>query len=77
MGRKFWIFCGLSLVLLLIGTYEAIIVAPVEVTMGSIYRIFYWHVPINISAEIFPYVNLLVSVAFLLLGIRNLPLHQS
>ena len=34
--------------------------------MGAIYRIFYWHVPINISAEIFPYVNLLASVAFLL-----------
>lgn len=34
--------------------------------MGSIYRIFYWHVPINISAEIFPYVNLLASIAFLL-----------
>lgn len=34
--------------------------------MGPIYRIFYWHVPINISAEIFPYVNLLASVAFLL-----------
>lgn len=65
MGRKFWIFCGLSLVLLLIGTFEAIFVAPVEATMGSIYRIFYWHVPINISAEIFPYVNLLASVGFL------------
>jgi heme exporter protein C len=65
MGRTFWILCGLSLVLLLIGTYEAIFVAPVEATMGSIYRIFYWHVPINISAEIFPYVNLLASVAFL------------
>lgn len=33
--------------------------------MGSIYRIFYWHVPINISAEIFPYVNMLASIALL------------
>src|ERR1700750_574776 len=65
MGRRFWIFCGLSLALLLIGTYEAIFVAPVEATMGSVYRIFYWHVPINISAEVFPYVNMVASIAYL------------
>lgn len=52
MKRLFWILCGFSLVLLLVGFYEAIFVAPVEATMGQVYRIFYWHVPINISAEI-------------------------
>jgi heme exporter protein C len=66
MTRSFWWFCGFSLALLSLGFYQAIFVAPVEATMGSVYRIFYWHVPINISAEIFPYVNLVASIAFLL-----------
>ncbi|MDE1175895.1 MAG: cytochrome c biogenesis protein CcsA [Edaphobacter sp.] len=65
MRRLFWMLFGFSIALLLIGFYEAVFVAPVEATMGSIYRIFYWHVPINISAEIFPYVNMLASIAFL------------
>jgi heme exporter protein C len=65
MKRYFWMLCGFSLALLAWGFYEAVFVAPVEATMGSIYRIFYWHVPINISAEIFPYINMTASIAFL------------
>ncbi len=65
MKRLFWALCGLSMALLLIGFYEAVFVAPVEATMGQIYRIFYWHVPINISAEVFPYANMIASIAFL------------
>ena len=65
MKRFFWILCGFSVVLLLIGFYEAVFIAPVEATMGQIYRIFYWHVPINISAEVFPYVNMAASIGFL------------
>ncbi|WP_246153457.1 cytochrome c biogenesis protein CcsA [Terriglobus albidus] len=57
----------MSSVLLIAGFYEAVFVAPVEATMGSIYRIFYWHVPINVAAEIFPYVNMLASIALLLM----------
>ncbi len=65
MKRAFWMLCSLSLALLAFGFYEAVFVAPVEATMGQVYRIFYWHVPINISAEIFPYVNMIASIAFL------------
>ena len=65
MKRYFWMLCGFSLALLAWGFYEAVFVAPVEATMGSVYRIFYWHVPINISAEVFPYVNMIASIAFL------------
>lgn len=65
MKRAFWILCGVSLALLAWGLYEAIFVAPVEATMGQIYRIFYWHVPINIAAEVFPYVNMIASIAYL------------
>jgi len=67
MRRPFWILLSLSSVLLIAGFYEAVFVAPVEATMGSIYRIFYWHVPINIAAEVFPYVNMLASIALLLM----------
>lgn len=65
MKRAFQVLCGLSVILLGIGFYEAVFVAPVEATMGQIYRIFYWHVPINISAEVFPYVNMAASIAYL------------
>ncbi len=65
MKRLFWALFAFSLALLLIGFYEAVFVAPVEATMGQIYRIFYWHVPINISAEVFPYVNMVASLGFL------------
>ena len=65
MKRVFWMLCGFSVALLLIGFYEAVFVAPTEATMGQVQRIFYWHVPINISAEIFPYANMIASIAFL------------
>ena len=47
----------------------AIFVAPTEATMGDVQRIFYWHVPINIVALVFPYVNLAGSIW--LLATRN------
>ncbi|HEY9139228.1 MAG TPA: cytochrome c biogenesis protein [Terriglobus sp.] len=67
MKRIFWMLCGLSLALLAWGFYDAIFVAPVEATMGQLYRIFYWHVPIAISGEIFPYVNMLASIGVIFL----------
>ena len=51
--------------------YQALFVAPTEATMGNIQRIFYWHVPNNILALIFPYVNLGASIAYLALRKRN------
>lgn len=65
MKRVFWVLCGLSVALLGWGFYEGMFVAPTEATMGPVQRIFYWHVPINISAEIFPYVNMIASLAYL------------
>ena len=52
-------------------TRLALFVAPVEATMGDIYRIFYYHVPANILAEVFPYVNLVGSLAYLYYRRRN------
>ncbi len=65
MKQLFSILAAVSLMLLCYGFYQGMYVAPTEVTMGPIYRIFFWHVPINISAEIFPYVNMIASIAFL------------
>lgn len=52
-------------------TWLALLVAPVEATMGNIYRVFYYHVPANILAEMFPYVNLVASLAYLFYRQRN------
>ena len=66
MKRYFWMLCGFSVALLAWGFYEAIFVAPTEATMGDLQRIFYWHVPIASSALIFPYVNMVASIAYLM-----------
>ena len=65
MKRIFQVLCAASLLLLVYGFWQAIFVAPTEETMGPVQRIFYWHVPINIAAEVFPYVNMVASILFL------------
>ena len=55
--------------MLLYGARLALFVAPTEATMGNVQRIFYWHVPVDFGALIFPYVNLAGSVWVLV--IRN------
>ena len=44
---------------------QAIFLVPTEATMGNVQRIFYWHVPNATLGLVFPYVNLLGSLAFL------------
>ncbi len=62
---------AISFALLAVGFHKALYVAPTEATMGNIQRIFYWHVPSNILALSFPYVNLLASLAYLYYRRRN------
>ena len=57
----------LTLGLLAIGFHQAIYVAPTEATMGEVQRIFYYHVPSAIMGLVFPYVNLIGSLAYLYL----------
>jgi heme exporter protein C len=52
-------------------TRLALFVAPTEETMGNIQRIFYYHVPSNILAEIFPYINFVASGIYLFYRTRN------
>ena len=58
-----------STLLLLYGVRLALFVAPTEATMGNVQRIFYWHVPVDFGALLFPYVNLAGSIW--LLAVRN------
>ncbi len=55
----------ITLVLLALGFYQALYVAPTEVTMGNIQRIFYYHVPSNIMGLLFPYLNFIASIIYL------------
>lgn len=65
MRRTLYIGLPIALAILAIGFYQAIFVAPTELTMGNIQRIFYYHVPSNIMGLIFPYVNLIASIVYL------------
>ncbi|MEO6828466.1 MAG: cytochrome c biogenesis protein CcsA [Acidobacteriaceae bacterium] len=66
MKRTLSIGLPIALVLLAVGFYQAMYVAPMEATMGNIQRIFYYHVPSNIMGLLFPYVNFAASLAYLL-----------
>jgi heme exporter protein C len=50
---------------LVVGFREAIFLAPTEATMGNLQRIFYYHLAHAILSLVFPYVNLVASLAFL------------
>jgi heme exporter protein C len=39
--------------------------APVEATMGNLYRVFFYHVPHAMLSFVFPYINTIASLAFL------------
>ena len=45
MKNLFIAFIVLTLALLAYSTYQALVVAPTEQTMGDVQRIFYYHVP--------------------------------
>ncbi len=59
---------GLPIVLaiLAVGFYQAMYVAPTDAAQGNIFRIIYYHVPSNIMGLLFPYVNFVASIVYLL-----------
>jgi heme exporter protein C len=59
------LFIVLTLALLGFSTYQALVVAPTERTMGDVQRIFYYHVPSAWVAFLCFFVNFLASVAYL------------
>jgi heme exporter protein C len=63
VGIAFTVF---TLALLGFSTYQALVVAPTEQTMGEVQRIFYYHVPSAWVAGLCFSVNFLASVAYLI-----------
>ncbi len=59
-------FIVFTLALLSFSTYQALVVAPTEQTMGDVQRIFYYHVPSAWVAGLCFFVNFLASVAYLI-----------
>ena len=65
MKQTLYIGLPIALAILAVGFYQAMYVAPVDASMGNIYRIIYYHVPSNIMGLLFPYVNFVASVVYL------------
>jgi heme exporter protein C len=61
----FFVLLIITLGLLGWGTYQAIMVAPAEATMGDAQRIFYYHVPAATAASFLFWGNFLASVWYL------------
>ena len=58
-------FIAFTLALLGFSTYQALVVAPTEATMGDVQRIFYYHVPSAWVAGVCFFVNFLASIVYL------------
>jgi heme exporter protein C len=65
MKQLFVIFTVLTVALLAFGTYQALVVAPTEQTMGDVQRIFYYHVPAGWVAFLCFFANFLASIFYL------------
>src|SRR5678816_1869983 len=66
MKRLFPILGVLTAFLLSYGLYQALVVAPKEMTMGDVQRIFYYHVPSAWTAFLLFFINFVASVWYLL-----------
>ena len=58
-------FIIFTLALLGLSTYQALVVAPTEQTMGDVQRIFYYHAPTAWVAGVCFFLNFLASIAYL------------
>jgi heme exporter protein C len=64
-SRLYPFLVGLVFVLLSYGTYQGLVAAPTEETMGEAQRIFYYHVPAATAAYTLFFVNFLASILYL------------
>jgi heme exporter protein C len=55
----------LTLAIIVYAARQALIVAPTDALQGNVFRILYYHVPHSMLSLVWPYVNLVASVAFL------------
>jgi heme exporter protein C len=61
----FYLLIMITLGLLGWGTYQALVVAPPEATMGDAQRIFYYHVPAATAASLLFWTNFVASIWYL------------
>jgi heme exporter protein C len=61
----FYLLLVITLGLLGWGTYQALVVAPPEATMGDAQRIFYYHVPAATAASLLFWTNFVASIWYL------------
>lgn len=61
----FYLLLTVTLGLLAWGTYQALVVAPPEATMGDAQRIFYYHVPAATAASLLFWANFVASLWYL------------
>jgi len=61
----FFVLLLITLGLLVWGTYQALVVAPAEATMGDAQRIFYYHVPAATAASVLFWGNFFASLWYL------------
>ena len=63
--KLFFAFAAFCCIFLAYGTYQGLVVAPTEETMGDVQRIFYVHVPAATVAFTLFFVNFLASIYYL------------
>lgn len=56
---------GLTLAVIVYATRQGLFFAPVDALQGNVFRIFFYHVPHSMLSLVFPYINLIASVAYL------------
>ena len=60
-----WLWFSISIAVLVEGFRQAIFLVPADAAQGNVSRIFYYHVPSAMLSLVFPYINVLASLAFL------------
>jgi heme exporter protein C len=60
-----------NIAVLVLGFRQAIFLVPPDAQLGDVQRIFYYHLPFAILGLVFPYVNLVASLAYLYLRNRD------
>ncbi len=60
-----WLWFAISIAVLVEGFRQAIFLVPADAAQGNVGRIFYYHVPSAMLSLLFPYINVLASLAYL------------
>jgi heme exporter protein C len=59
------VWVGLTLATIVYATRMGLLLAPTDALQGNVFRIFFYHVPHSMLSLLFPYINLVASIAYL------------